>query len=270
MEKTNLSRNEGKLVNPIIDAHIHLDKYSKNQQQQIISEMTEYGIESLVTVSSDLSSAKANLKLHRAYNQIKPAFGFHPEQPVLDKEEMETLCAFVGLYHQEMIAIGEVGLPYYTRKENPDLQIEPYINVLDQFMMLAKQLRKPIVLHAIYEDAAIACDLLEKNKIDQAHFHWFKGDTQTVERMIQSGYFISITPDVVYEEEIQELVKRYPLAQLMVETDGPWAFTGPFDKKMTHPKMIHQVIETIASIKKVATSHAYEQLLGNTKRFYMI
>ena len=257
-------------MNPIIDVHIHLDNYSEIQQQRIIDEMTEYGIESLITVSSDLPSAKANLKLHRAYNQIKPAFGFHPEQPLLDKKEMEALCAFICLYQQEMIAIGEVGLPYYTRKENPALQLDPYINVLDQFMMLAKQLRKPIVLHAIYEDAAIACDLLEKNKIESAHFHWFKGDTQTVERMIQRGYFISITPDVVYEEEIQALVERYPLEQLMVETDGPWAFTGPFEGEMTHPKMIHHVIETIAFIKELKINDVYEQIYENTKNFYGI
>ena len=257
-------------MNPIIDAHIHLDNYSEIEQQRIIDEMNQYEIESLITVSSDLQSAKSNLQLHRAHEQIKPAFGFHPEQPLLDKKEMEALCAFICLYQQEMIAIGEVGLPYYTRKENPDLQMEPYINVLDQFMMLAKQLNKPIVLHAIYEDAAIACDLLEKNKIERAHFHWFKGDMQTVERMIQCGYFISITPDVVYEEEIQQLVERYPLAQLMVETDGPWPFTGPFEGQITHPKMIHQVIETIATIKKLATSDVYEQVLENTKNFYGI
>jgi TatD DNase family protein len=42
--------------------------------------------------------------------------------------------------------------------------------------------------------------------------------------MKENGYFISVTPDVVYDEEIQLLVQRYPLEQMMIETDGPWPF----------------------------------------------
>lgn len=277
MEEKNLSGNEGAImennsgsVRRLIDAHIHLDKYPKTEQQLIMKEMDRAGVESLITVSYDLASAKENLKLHRERNNIKAAFGFHPEQKVLNDEAMQELLAFIELHHQEMIAIGEVGLPYYTRKENPDLRIEPYLEILEQFIILAKQYEKPIVLHAIYEDAGVVCDLLEKHAIKNAHFHWFKGDTLTIGRMIRNGYFISITPDVLYEEEIQQLVKQYPLAQMMVETDGPWPFTGPFEGKMTHPQMIHQSIEVIASIKGLEIADVYVQLIRNTKQFYHI
>ncbi|RDW17325.1 TatD family deoxyribonuclease [Oceanobacillus arenosus] len=254
----------------LVDAHIHLDKYTKSEQQQIIDEMEQYGVESLITVSYDIESSKENLTLHREHNNIKAAFGFHPEQQVLNNEAMQELRAFIDLHHHDMIAIGEVGLPYYTRKENPDLRIEPYLEILEQFIILAKRYDKPIVLHAIYEDAGVVCDLLEKNKIKKAHFHWYKGDTRTIERMIRNGYFISITPDVLYETEIQQVVKQYPLAQMMVETDGPWPFTGPFAGEMTHPQMIHQSIETIAKIKGLEIAKVYGQLLWNTKQFYCI
>ncbi|RDW19370.1 TatD family hydrolase [Oceanobacillus chungangensis] len=254
----------------LIDAHIHLDKYARSEQRRIMSEMECAGIESLITVSYDLVSAKENLKLHREHNNIKAAFGFHPEQQVLNDEAMQELIAFIELHNQEMIAIGEVGLPYYTRKENPFLNIEPYMEILEQFIILAKRYKKPIVLHAIYEDAGVVCNLLEKHAIKYAHFHWFKGDILTIERMIRNGYFISITPDVLYEQEIQHLVNQYPLSQMMVETDGPWTFTGPFEGKMTHPQMIHQSIEAIASIKALEIADVYRQLLRNTKQFYQI
>ena len=69
--------------------------------------------------------------------------------------------------------------------------------------------------------------------------------------MIKNGYFISVTPDVCYEKEIQRLVHLYPLEQMMVETDGPWPFEGPFQSQITHPSMIHQSIKVIADIKKL-------------------
>ena len=99
---------------------------------------------------------------------------------------------------------------------------------MKRFISFAKSVQKPIILHAVYEDAPLVCHLLEKHSIKKAHFHWFKGDQKTITRMIKNGYFISVTPDVCYEKEIRDLVSFYPLEQMMVETDGPWPFEGPF------------------------------------------
>ena len=170
----------------------------------------------------------------------------------------------------KMTAIGEVGLPFYLRETDPTLHLEPYIEALEAFIDKAKAWNKPIVLHAVYEDAETVCDLLEKYSVDNAHFHWFKGSQSTVERMIRNGYYVSVTPDSVYEQEIQMLIKQYPIERLMVETDGPWPFSGPFEKAMTHPKMMHQSIATIASLKKMDLRDVYEQVYDNTKRFYQI
>ena len=40
-------------------------------------------------------------------------------------------------HHHEMIAVGEVGLPYYLQNENP-IPIEPYIEILETFISFAK------------------------------------------------------------------------------------------------------------------------------------
>ena len=166
-----------------------------------------------------------------------------------------------------MIAVGEVGLPYYLHKGNP-FPIEGYIQRLETFISFAKRVQKPIILHAVNEDAPLVCHLLEKHSIKKAHFHWFKGDQETVTRMIQNGYFISVTPDVCYEKEIHDLVSIYPLEKMMVETDGPWPFEGPFLGQITHPTMIHQSIRVISDIKKLPINDVYEQLYSNTKAFY--
>ncbi|GGM24227.1 hypothetical protein GCM10011351_07500 [Paraliobacillus quinghaiensis] len=90
----------------------------------------------------------------------------------------------------------------------------------------------------------------------------------TTARMIDNGYFISITPDCLYEAEIQQLIRDYPLEQMMVETDGPWPFKGPFSGKMTHPRMIHQIIQKVAELKQVQVDRIYQQVYHNTKTFY--
>lgn len=255
---------------PIIDAHIHLDKYSKQDQDSLLQELDDDQVEALVAVSCDLESAKTNLALSHVDRRIKPAIGYHPEQSLPSAATMNSLHSLLWHYQDEIVAIGEAGLPYYSRKKDSSIPLEPYIELLEQFIQLAGKLNKPIALHAVYDDAPIVCDLLEKHSVTNAHFHWFKGDAKTIDRMLQNGYYISITPDVLYEKEIQKLVEAYPLANMMVETDGPWSFKGPFQGKQTRPNMIHESIPKIAAIKKTDSKTVYQQVLNNTKRFYHI
>ncbi|MRG85773.1 TatD family hydrolase [Salinibacillus xinjiangensis] len=257
-------------MRPIYDAHIHLDVYDNAEQKQIIKDMETYHVEGLITVSRHLLSAKRNLKLAQENKRIYPAFGFHPEQSLTSEQDIENTLYFLMKHQHEMVAVGEVGLPYYLRKQNNTIPIAPYIEILEQFIKIAKRLHKPIVLHAVYEDAPLVCYLLEKHSITKAHFHWFKGDSKTVERLIQNGYFISFTPDVCYKEKIQSLAKRYPISQTMVETDGPWPFEGPFQDHKTHPRMIHQSVEKIAELKHMKLTDLYETIASNTRAFYKL
>ncbi|SCN29617.1 Protein of unknown function [Bacillus cytotoxicus] len=103
---------------------------------------------------------------------------------------------------------------------------------------MAKEYHLPIILHAVYEYADIVCDLLEKHGISYAHFHWFKGSKETMERVIRNGYYISITPNTLYKEKIGSIVSFYPLKYMVIETDGPWEFQV---NQITHPNMIKDV-----------------------------
>ncbi|MFD1927777.1 TatD family hydrolase [Sporosarcina siberiensis] len=254
----------------IIDAHSHLDQYDGTVRKMIIdylesptSELTD-----VISISMNLPSSIHNLKLSESHKGIHSAFGFHPEQNAPSESELQELISFMELNKNKMVAIGEVGLPYYLKESNIDLPLEPYIEALEVFIRKASDWNKPIVLHSIYEDAVTTCDFLERHSVKKAHFHWFKGSVSTLERMIENGYFISVTPDCVYEQEIQSLIELYPIEQMMIETDGPWPFTGPFENQVTHPKMMHQSIATIAYIKKMDLNDVYEQIYGNTKTFY--
>ncbi|SEQ91797.1 TatD DNase family protein [Virgibacillus subterraneus] len=254
----------------IIDSHIHLDMYRQKEQLEILSELELAQVEALICVSNHLKSSKEALRLAHEDSRIKPAFGFHPEQALPTDYEAAELLTFIEQNQHEMIAIGEVGLPYYLRQDNKGVSSDGYVELLETFVQKAAALGKPIILHAIYEDAPIACDLLEKYSVPEAHFHWFKGDSQTIERMAKNSYSISVTPDVLYEKEIQDLVRAYPLSRMMVETDGPWPFEGIFKGSMTHPGMIHKSLEKIAELKKVSAAYVYSKIYENTCRFYKL
>ncbi|MEH7336338.1 TatD family hydrolase [Neobacillus drentensis] len=252
----------------MIDAHIHLDHYKDDEIKQIMKDSPL--IDRLITVSFNLESCKKNLELTRKFQKVKAAFGFHPEQALPSENQVLELLNWMNDHQNEMAAIGEVGLPYYLRQQNQvsKSQHEQYLNILEIFIQKAAEWGKPIVLHAIYEDAPIVCDLLEKYSIKKAHFHWFKGDQKTILRIIGNGHFISVTPDIVYKEKIRNIVHMYPLGQMMIETDGPWPFEGPFSGKMTHPNMMSESIREISKIKKLSLEEVSDTLWRNSKSFY--
>ncbi|MDQ6420800.1 TatD family hydrolase [Paenibacillus sp. LHD-117] len=260
---------------PCIDAHIHVDLYPEEEQDALLRQAFEHGVEAVIAVSMDLASSVRTRELALRYlGRVHPAYGFHPEQEPPSEGEREELFDWIRERHRagEAFAIGEVGLPYYKRTEveagGGSFDETPYLTLLESFVALAAELDRPIVLHAVYEDADKACELLAIHGVKKAHFHWFKGSTRTLDRMAEAGYSISVTPDIAYEHEIVEVVKRYPLRLIMAETDGPWPFDGPYKGQPTVPAMARESAIGIASVKGLDVSETAETLLRQTRTFY--
>lgn len=269
--KGNTGLNEGSYI----DAHLHVDLYAPEERESLLNGAFHDGVAAVVAVSMHLDSCKINREIAARHpGRVIPAYGFHPEQHLPGEGQLQELVQWIRERHQaeEVFAIGEVGLPYYSRMEareaGVDFDESPYLLALDQFAALAAELDCPVVLHAVYEDGDKACDILEKHGVRRAHFHWFKGSEATLERMRAAGYFLSVTPDVLYEEEIRQMVSAYPIELMMTETDGPWPFEGPFAGQITKPAMVRDVAKAIASLKDLPVGEAASILLHNARDFY--
>ena len=278
----------------LADTHIHLEQYDPQQAARMLSEFQDEGGAFVVAVSMNLESARRTEALAIQYpDVVRPAYGFHPEQPLPTPEEEEELFAWMEaraaidagdrpadaptgehVSPPRMTAVGEVGLPYYSRLEASErgesLDEDGYVRLLERFVAFAARHDLPIALHAVYADADTACDLLERYGVERAHFHWFKGSGHTVRRMIASGYRISFTPDLLYEKEIRDLARLYPETLVMSETDGPWPFEGPFAGRATHPSMTADVCREWAQLRGLDESAARDILLDNARRFYAL
>lgn len=258
---------------PLIDTHIHLDLYDEAARERLLQELPGHGVKAVIAVSMHLASSQVNLAIAKRYpGLVFPAFGFHPEQPIPANEEINKLLDWIQQHASSMIAVGEIGLPYYSRKEATEqgapFELEPYLALLDKLLALARKLDKPVVLHAVYEDAELVCDLLEQHSISRAHFHWFKGSASTIRRMAERGYYVSFTPDLLYEAEIQDLARRYPPDRVMTETDGPWPFEGPLAGQITHPAMTAKVAAAWAHIQGLSLEEGAAVLYRNAQSFY--
>lgn len=256
-----------------IDSHIHLDMYDDEERRRLLEQLPEDF--ALLSVSRHLESCLETLKLQRSHpDRVYAAYGFHPEQDIPPRATVDELFAWMEGNAGSMTAVGEVGLPYFNRKaaekEGRAFDLSPYLELLDLFVAFAKRLQKPLSLHAVYEDADAVLDLLELHDYYAAHFHYFKGAPDTACRLIRSDCYISFTPELVYDAEQIHLARVFPLDRILLETDGPWPFEGPFSGLVTEPPMIAKTAQALADIRGLTLQEVRTAVRDNARRLYGI
>ncbi|WP_299091813.1 TatD family hydrolase [uncultured Metabacillus sp.] len=253
----------------MIDAHIHLDQYHSNLDEAILR-WQENGIEAVVAVASNLQSSYEILKLKQRFPEfVYAAIGHHPEAPPPASMELAELLDLIKQERKHLSAIGEIGLPTYRKKELYErYKEEEYIFVLEEFLQMAKEIKLPVVLHAVHEEAKNALTCLKRQQIPHAHFHWLKAREDVVSDIVSSGYYVSVTPEVCYRERDQKLARQIPMDQLLIETDGPWKYHGPFKERETSPLLLKEISECLSNILTIPIHSLREKVTTNTKRFY--
>lgn len=254
----------------MIDAHIHLDQYDQTGIKEMINKWSENGIAGVVAVSTNLKSSYDILKLKQEYpNFIRAAIGHHPEEQPPNTRDLYELIDLVHQERKQLAGIGEIGLPTYKKEElYTKYSEEQFVDVLETFLRVAKKEKLPVSLHAVHEEAKKALISLKKLKVELAHFHWLKASASTVNEIVSSGYFVSVTPEVCYRERDQLLVKQIPLEQLLIETDGPWQHGGPFSERQTTPLLLKEITTCLANILHIRYNELLEIICHNTKQLW--
>jgi TatD DNase family protein len=254
----------------LIDTHIHLTSPRYTDLPGLVARAQQAGIAGVVAAAVDEASSHQILAMVNAFPSfIHGGLGVHPERPVTD-DETERVIALIRQARPRLVAIAEVGLPWYTIRERPDRETlitagEPR---LQRFLRLARELDLAVVLHAPHETAAHALALLEAESIERAVFHWHKAAPEVTRAIVEHGYYISVTPETCYRARDRELVAAVPLSNLVIETDGPWPYGGEFEGHPTEPTFLGRIVDEVATIKGMGRGEVGEVVTQNAMRLF--
>ncbi len=127
-----------------------------------------------------------------------------------------------------------------------------------------------MILHAPHGAAADALAILKRRDVERAVFHWHKASAEVTREIVDAGYLVSVTPDLVYRDRDREMVERVPIESLLVESDAPWQYQGEFENVTSGPWLVARVAEEVAKIKRLPVDEAMYQLTVNTCRVFDI
>lgn len=251
----------------IIDSHCHLQDPVFGDARSAVTRAIEHGVWGVVAVGCDPAS---NLRTLEAAAQngkvVWPALGFHPEWVTLTDEAVDLVETQIAQHHSRLVALGEVGLPWYSLDGAADPMSlmtrgrQRFARLLD----LAARFDLPVVVHAPHGAAKRALEILKRKRIERAVFHWHKASADVTRAIVDAGYLVSVTPEVVYRERDRGLVETVPLESLLVESDGPWPYTGEFEGLTSGPWVCARVAEEVAKIKRLPIEETMYRLSVNT------
>jgi TatD DNase family protein len=137
---------------PLIDTHAHLDFYTETStdQDEVLRRAYAAGVETILAIGIGEGPETMHQALQIADAARGPGLpviyasvGIHPQEAASATDE--ALERLEGLAVQERcVAIGEIGLDYY-HLENPVIPVQKEAFVAQ--MLIARELRKPIVIH---------------------------------------------------------------------------------------------------------------------------
>jgi TatD DNase family protein len=255
----------------IIDSHCHLDDEVYGDARSAVTRALDHDVWGVVAVGTGPASNLRTLEAAAANGKmVWPAFGFHPERTDLTDRELGEVEAQIVQHHSRLVALGEVGLPWYSLNSAPDpkASMAEGRRRLGRLLSLAVRFDLPVVVHAPHGAAKPALDALRSERVDRAVFHWHKAPTEVTWAIIDAGYFVSVTPEVVYRDRDRELVQSVPLESLLVESDAPWQYQGEFAGMPSGPWLCARVAEEVAKIKRLPVEDTVHRLSINTCQLF--
>ncbi len=128
----------------MIDTHCHLDsKYFPEGAAEPIARAQAEGVTAFICIGvGSLERARETAALPEAHASVVATVGLHPHEAEEFQEAQLAEYAAMGR-GDKIVAIGEIVLDYYY-EHSPKQQQQA---VFRKFIALAKELKKPIVIH---------------------------------------------------------------------------------------------------------------------------
>lgn len=232
----------------LIDSHCHLNHYSNNKDEFCLLSEKEWR---LVDVSPNPDDFSLSLDLSNTYAHIYSVIGVHPfyYSKMLNARILDDIKSIVANHHK-VVGIGEVGIDYKA-----DISLDKQLVVFSDFVKLAYELDKPLVLHLRVKDLDNLIHI--RNILDRFFgenyrhvvLHCFSFSSDILREFIDRNAFISFSLNILRgNKKIIDSLLACPCEKLLLETDSPYMKVGSRASTVFDIKLMY---DFVAKLKKV-------------------
>ena len=253
----------------IFDTHAHYDDEAfQEDRDELLNSLSTHGIEAVVNVGGNIKTTKNTLELMKKYPFVYGAVGVHPsETEELNDNLMDWLKHVSG--EKKVVAIGEIGLDYYWKEPDPEIQKHWFVRQLQ----LAREVKLPVIIHS----RDVAQDTLDIMKAEKAGeiggvIHCFSYGIEMAREYLNMGFYLGIGGVVTFNNgrKLKEVVEYMPLDRIVLETDCPYLSPVPNRGKRNSSLNLLYVAEAISQIKGISPEEVIKITNQNARNLYRL
>lgn len=253
----------------LIDSHAHLDDRAFNEdREELIQKLKEAGIGYVVNIAASLSSIKSSIELAEKYDFIYSSVGVHPcETDELNEDNFLRMKE--QLSHPKVKAVGEIGLDYYWKEPEKEIQHKWFRRQLQ----LAHEVKLPIIIHS-RDAAADTFRLMKEEEADKLTgvIHCYSYTKETARDYLNWDYYFGIGGVSTFQnaKKLKEAVEYIPVENIVLETDSPYLAPSPYRGKRNSPLNLPIIAQAIADIKRMDVEKVISITGENSKKLYKL
>ena len=252
---------------PLIDTHCHLTSdVLYRDLADVVRRARAANVTRMVTVATDAADSRRAVAVADHSQGVYATVGVHPHKAAkMCTDDWRSLREL--RHNPNVVAWGEIGLDYYYDFADRQTQQDVFAEQLAH----AKRTDLPVVIHCREAVSDVVVMLLDHGFRDRkVVFHCFSGTIDEADTIVDCGWWLSFTGMVTFKNSkvLQAVARRYPLEQLMLETDAPYLSPEPHRK--TKPNEPHLVVHTaafLADLRGVTIAELEETTTANAERF---
>ena len=254
------------------DTHAHYDDEKFNDdREEVLNKIYKSGVTKCINMGCDLKSSKTAIEIANRHNFIYAAVGLHPEEIPQNEEELfKTISQIkdLAVKNKKIVAIGEIGLDYYWKQDNKDLQKMAFIKQIE----LANELNLPVSIHtrdAIDDMIAI----IRKYKLNCGGvLHCCPFNRELVKHGIENGLYIGFggTSTFKSSKNACEIVNMIPEDRILIETDSPYLSPEPKRGTRNDSSNLKYIVEKLAEYKEIEPEKIAKLTYDNAKRLFRV
>lgn len=234
----------------LVDSHCHLDPaYLPAGPDDVLKRAQGAGVGAFVCigVGRDCDAARAAVALAGARDDVFATVGVHPhDAATMDAIGFDEIALLAR--EPRVVAIGEIGLDYHYDHSPREVQKR----VFRRMIALARELRKPIVIHTRSAPTDTLSILEEENARDVGGIiHCFSEDRAFAERALNLDFDLSFSGILTFKSAhaIREAARFAPAERILVETDSPFLAPVPLRGKTCEPAYIVHTARCLAELR---------------------
>jgi TatD DNase family protein len=249
----------------LIDSHCHLDLADfAPDLSDTLQRARAAGVDGFVVPAITARGWPNLAELAAAHAGFHPAYGLHPVF-LAEHHESHLTTLPDWLARPECVSVGECGLDFFESH----LDVAHQERIFIEQIRLAKQLHKPLIIHARKATERVI-QLLKHHGPARGVIHSYSGSLEQARQLIAMDFLLGIGGPLTYPRStrLRALVQDIPLQYLLLETDAPDQPMFGAQGRRNEPAQIIHVAQALADARGIPASFVAEQTSANARTLF--